>query len=162
MRDRFAEAFMAENKLEGDDAFFRLVTGALHTSVDINHIECMHAVIRRSVYQKSIQTHVPTLERISAEFLAHALRQRSRTIVQSVGSAPAAAESQRPEAKKTECKTYKPGAFRAFLATEAAREAKGRLGKGSGDSFRALRLAWRAAIEIGRARRLSRRCCRCR
>jgi len=137
LRGGFAEAFMAENDLRSDDAWFRLVALAHHCHMDMGKIESLHATIRRSLYQRHVQTTVPSLERMSAEFCAHTHRRRCNTVLLGVPR-PEPPRSPDESDQNPLPKTHKPGAYRAFVASKAARDERGRLRANAGDDYRGL------------------------
>lgn len=145
--DPFAAQFLAENDLQSDDAFHRLVAVASHTHVDIAGIESLHAVIRRFVFQKSVHTQAPSLERISADFVAYYHRQRNRMVVTGISKEQPAQNNRAEEEDASAAKSVAPGAYRAFVATRAQRDAHGRFVTGQGAAYRALEGAEQSAVQ---------------
>lgn len=128
--DPFSASFVAENDLASEDAYYRLVALASHTQVDIAPIESLHAVVRRHVFQKSVHTHAPTLERISSDFVAHCHRQRSRMVAPGVADPQYEIKGESTEDAPEKAKPYLPA--RTALSWRLARLVTTR-----GDSCRA-------------------------
>eukprot|EP00959_Pyramimonas_sp_CCMP1952_P116562 2436020-Pyramimonas_sp.AAC.1 len=114
------------------------------------NMESLHATIRRQVLTRGIQTHAPSLERISAEFCLSYHRMLKKYILPGVVRPRDADGEGGNVGTEPSLKTRAPGEWKAYMGTMAERDAKGRFVANSGHAYRAL-----TAIEQRQVRELS-------
>lgn len=128
LMDPWSKSFVKhyEGRLASDEAMADLAATAFLVQMDTAQIEARHSGIRRRLVKAGVQTHVPEIERVSAEFCCAYLSREHGRLKRLVrdSCAPGKASNGEGDARPKKRRRGGGGSWRAFCHTKCAGRCK--------------------------------------